>query len=531
MGAISSVNNWRGEGCENYDDAHDVCLGTKKPTKGTPEWHQHKIAVDTVKNPMKSLLNTKPYSVDDAKKMLKDNYGYSDKDLKDLEVDTTAAVSGKIKCPNCGISVPDVPEDATHEEKLCNKCYEESENDDTFECEKCHKRFDIEDSVKDSKKGEMYCPDCAEKEVKAAEDSGYNFETTEEQVKELTRFFNDQGKWQEEYLDHEDYASNYDHLINEVKVAEPDAMGDEFREFWDSMPKAHQKDAWHWVQDNTKAVFTQAGSPGNAEDNSAHSFPHGGEEEVQVSGLQGTVNGAETNDVYKWLMDGLTPEQIKKAEAESDYPVHNDLLYVNTAYALIEFPVDMAEFKEWYAGAFGKTVESKVQDLHNDLLVHLKKSCETYDEMWESNEQVDWTQAEALVALLKRIKNVLPEHTKAVATTIFAHARSADWDSGEVGNWPALLLAALKQDKVVTAAANHEGFNPSVDVIKKAKDIKVGDMVDLSSCPYLNKHASADFEYAEVVEVEQETPNCTRISYDGIDSVGYKPDQELVVSQ
>ena len=30
-----------------------------------------------------------------------------------------------IKCPNCGISVPDVPEDAELEEMLCNKCYEE----------------------------------------------------------------------------------------------------------------------------------------------------------------------------------------------------------------------------------------------------------------------------------------------------------------------------------------------------------------------------------------------------------------------
>lgn len=35
--------------------------------------------------------------------------------------------------------------------------------DDSFECEKCHNIFDIEDSVKDSKKGEMHCPDCAKK--------------------------------------------------------------------------------------------------------------------------------------------------------------------------------------------------------------------------------------------------------------------------------------------------------------------------------------------------------------------------------
>ena len=37
------------------------------------------------------------------------------------------AYENQIKCPGCGISVPDVPEDATIDEMLCNKCYEEYE--------------------------------------------------------------------------------------------------------------------------------------------------------------------------------------------------------------------------------------------------------------------------------------------------------------------------------------------------------------------------------------------------------------------
>ena len=36
----------------------------------------------------------------------------------------------KIKCPECGISVPNVPEDATHEETLCNQCYERLESEE-----------------------------------------------------------------------------------------------------------------------------------------------------------------------------------------------------------------------------------------------------------------------------------------------------------------------------------------------------------------------------------------------------------------
>ena len=35
-----------------------------------------------------------------------------------------------IKCPRCGITVPDVPEDASEEERLCNLCYEKLERED-----------------------------------------------------------------------------------------------------------------------------------------------------------------------------------------------------------------------------------------------------------------------------------------------------------------------------------------------------------------------------------------------------------------
>jgi len=32
-----------------------------------------------------------------------------------------------MKCPSCGITVPEMPEDATYEEMLCNFCYEDYE--------------------------------------------------------------------------------------------------------------------------------------------------------------------------------------------------------------------------------------------------------------------------------------------------------------------------------------------------------------------------------------------------------------------
>ena len=67
-----------------YYEDREVNAAKKLPVKGSPDWHKHKIALDTVKNPNKALLGGP--SLEDAKKMLKQHFGYSDKDLKDLEV-------------------------------------------------------------------------------------------------------------------------------------------------------------------------------------------------------------------------------------------------------------------------------------------------------------------------------------------------------------------------------------------------------------------------------------------------------------
>ena len=41
-------------------------------------------------------------------------------------------------------------------------------DDDTFECEKCHGVFDINDSIKTSKKSPMLCPACSEENLVVA---------------------------------------------------------------------------------------------------------------------------------------------------------------------------------------------------------------------------------------------------------------------------------------------------------------------------------------------------------------------------
>ena len=67
----------------------------------------------------------------------------------------------------------------------------------------------------------------------------------------------------------------------------------------------------------------------------------------------------------------------------------------------------------------------------------------------------------------------------------------------------------------------------------KAKDLKEGDLVDLESCPYVTKekHPIIEFELATVVHVERESFECVAIGYEGIDVIGYSPDQLLKVKR
>lgn len=55
----------------------------KVPKKGSPDYHQHKIAVDTVKNPRKSFMGGP--SATEAEETLMDKFGYSKKEIEKLK--------------------------------------------------------------------------------------------------------------------------------------------------------------------------------------------------------------------------------------------------------------------------------------------------------------------------------------------------------------------------------------------------------------------------------------------------------------
>lgn len=72
----------------------------------------------------------------------------------------------------------------------------------------------------------------------------------------------------------------------------------------------------------------------------------------------------------------------------------------------------------------------------------------------------------------------------------------------------------------------YESEHQKVNVL----DLNEGDMVDLAKCPYLKNHPMADFVYAEVCYVRNESI-VAAVGYEGIDEVGYDKKQELWVKK
>jgi hypothetical protein len=54
------------------------------PKAGSPEYHQHKIAVDTVKNPAKGLFLGGP-NAQEAEEILRSKFKYTDDEIKKLK--------------------------------------------------------------------------------------------------------------------------------------------------------------------------------------------------------------------------------------------------------------------------------------------------------------------------------------------------------------------------------------------------------------------------------------------------------------
>jgi hypothetical protein len=57
----------------------------KRPSKNNPpDYHQHKILCDNVRNPMKALFLSNT-TAEESEKTLREKFGYTDKDIEKLK--------------------------------------------------------------------------------------------------------------------------------------------------------------------------------------------------------------------------------------------------------------------------------------------------------------------------------------------------------------------------------------------------------------------------------------------------------------
>lgn len=73
-------------------------------------------------------------------------------------------------------------------------------------------------------------------------------------------------------------------------------------------------------------------------------------------------------------------------------------------------------------------------------------------------------------------------------------------------------------------------ITPADDIrLTKAKDVKEGDWIDLEGCEFVSAdNPIFEFEFVEVLEVAQETADCTAITFN-FDIVGFPSEYELSV--
>lgn len=86
---------------------------------------------------------------------------------------------------------------------------------------------------------------------------------------------------------------------------------------------------------------------------------------------------------------------------------------------------------------------------------------------------------------------------------------------------------------LVPDAEDEEDDGPgSSDFVRiKARDLRIGDRVDLLSCRFcdVQQHPIVESEWSEVAEINPETSSCLAVTFAGVDRIGLPPDEELTI--
>ena len=78
---------------------------------------------------------------------------------------------------------------------------------------------------------------------------------------------------------------------------------------------------------------------------------------------------------------------------------------------------------------------------------------------------------------------------------------------------------------------NQRVLRNSEHQVVSASELQEGDMLDLESCPYTKNNPMAEFEYCYINYVKHESETCVAVGIEGVDEVGYDPNQCLRIKR
>jgi len=162
--------------------------------------------------------------------------------------------------------------------------------------------------------------------------------TQEEKINRLTEFLDEQGQWQENYIESEDNINNHAELFDGENLF----FGEIDQDLQEIAKKVLNKLDAYDILELCDEPFYHHGI--HCCSNEIWSI-NIGEVEYQFSGIYGKINGKKTNCVYTELCKGLSDDEIKQAQDNADYCINGDCLYIDRSCDRVSICLNIEKFE------------------------------------------------------------------------------------------------------------------------------------------------------------------------------------------
>lgn len=160
----------------------------------------------------------------------------------------------------------------------------------------------------------------------------------ENKIERLTKFIDDQGEWQNDYIENnEDFINNYFDLI-EIGTIYLDNCDDEIKDLLQNEINKNKSIDFLFDNDLISCELTQGIF---CRDNELWSY-NLGEIELQLSGLSDHDN--KIGCIYSELIKDMTENEIDEAINDSEFYCSDEYLYIDRSHDRVSFILKESEF-------------------------------------------------------------------------------------------------------------------------------------------------------------------------------------------